>query len=336
MRIKSLVYASFFLFFFIFSCSPKKTKQEKLRELIREGSTAYSEQDYKKAIEYYKRAFEIDPTYGALVYNIACCYSILDEKEEAFNWLKKAIDLGVYEFESDPDFDNIREEPEFKKLVEEAGKLLEKLRIREWKPLVFLPDKYTPQKRFPLIIGLHGYGISPEVFSTPFKELLSKRGYIFICPYGPDVHGKVSFGWNDYNTSAKRVLEAIKEVEEKYSVVSEKIILFGYSQGGSRVLSIGLRYPEIFYGIISVAGSFDYEGLKDFLPKAGETGIKVYMMIGGKDRRERVESNIKAKEEMEKFGIPVHLEIYPDVGHAFPGTPAKELEKALAWIEFSD
>jgi len=59
-------------------------------------------------------------------------------------------------------------------------------------------------------------------------------------------------------------------------------------------------------------------------------------MIGEKDRRERVESNFKAKEEMEKLGIPVHLEIYPDVGHAFPGTPAKELEKALEWIESLD
>jgi TolB-like protein len=53
---------------------------------------------------------------------IAFCFALIDEKEEALNWLTNAVDWGFINYpylsEYDPFLENIRDEPRFKKLME--------------------------------------------------------------------------------------------------------------------------------------------------------------------------------------------------------------------------
>lgn len=67
-----------------------------------------------------QRAVELSPNDANMIYNAACFYSTMNEKEEAIEHLKKAISNGFVDydyFERDPDFDNIREEPGFIELM---------------------------------------------------------------------------------------------------------------------------------------------------------------------------------------------------------------------------
>ncbi|HSR16520.1 MAG TPA: tetratricopeptide repeat protein, partial [Ignavibacteriaceae bacterium] len=77
--------------------------------------------DKEKAIQAIKKIIEIDPEDGLAVYNCACNYARMGMKEEALQYLQQAFKSGyknvrdwVY---SDPDFDSIREDPEFKRIV---------------------------------------------------------------------------------------------------------------------------------------------------------------------------------------------------------------------------
>jgi len=58
----------------------------------------------------------------ALSYYVAQCYSLIDEKKDALDWLEHSIDLGMINYpymnEYDPFFESIRGEPRFKKLME--------------------------------------------------------------------------------------------------------------------------------------------------------------------------------------------------------------------------
>jgi len=75
---------------------------------------------YEEAIEKYQKASVIDPKDSLAYYNQACAYSMLKQNEEALKYLKKAIELDEKSKEmakTDPEFDNIRNDPEFKKLV---------------------------------------------------------------------------------------------------------------------------------------------------------------------------------------------------------------------------
>ncbi len=97
------------------------------------------------------------------------------------------------------------------------------------------------------------------------------------------------------------------------------MILAGYSQRGSLTFAVSIRKPALFIGAISIAETFDEEGLRDYFHKLDGKNLKFYIMIGGKDREERLKSNKVAKEILEEHGIKVNIKIFSDVGHAFPG-----------------
>ena len=56
------------------------------------------------------------------MYDMACLYSLLDDKQQALNWLEKALEHGFCEFvqiSNDFDLDNIRDIKHFKEIVDE-------------------------------------------------------------------------------------------------------------------------------------------------------------------------------------------------------------------------
>ncbi len=66
------------------------------------------------------KAIKLNPTDILMIYNVACFYSVMDEKEMAIEAIRKAIGAGykAYDWiEHDIDLDNIRNEPEFIELM---------------------------------------------------------------------------------------------------------------------------------------------------------------------------------------------------------------------------
>jgi len=77
--------------------------------------------NFEKALKAAQKVMEIDPEDGLAIYNCACGFARMDRKEEALNCLNIAFILGyknVSEWvKSDPDFDSLQNEPEFKKII---------------------------------------------------------------------------------------------------------------------------------------------------------------------------------------------------------------------------
>ena len=66
------------------------------------------------------KAVELNPSDPLMQYNVACFYSLLDEKKTAIKGLKSAFVAGYSDFEwakRDSDLDNIRKEPEYIELM---------------------------------------------------------------------------------------------------------------------------------------------------------------------------------------------------------------------------
>lgn len=78
-----------------------------------------------KALEVLQKAIEIDPNYQIAYLNFACIYSLQNNTDVAIEYLKKAIELGYDDYESiekDADFDNIRNDPRYIKLINSLKK----------------------------------------------------------------------------------------------------------------------------------------------------------------------------------------------------------------------
>ena len=76
----------------------------------------------EEAIVEGEKALKYNPKDPVMMYYGACLYSILKEKQQAIEYLKKAIENGYGNFEwikRDPDFENIRQEPAYLELIKD-------------------------------------------------------------------------------------------------------------------------------------------------------------------------------------------------------------------------
>ncbi len=83
------------------------------------------EKKYEKGISLFQRILSITPDNPAILYNISCLYALLNQKEQALQWLQKAVDHGYDNWgklKTDPDLNHIKNEPGYRKLVEKGGK----------------------------------------------------------------------------------------------------------------------------------------------------------------------------------------------------------------------
>ena len=89
-------------------------------EWFARGHQMHSSDRYPEAIESFKRAADLGYRRATAMYNIACGYSLLNDKENALTWLQKAIDNGFDQADliaEDSDLDPLRSDARFKKIV---------------------------------------------------------------------------------------------------------------------------------------------------------------------------------------------------------------------------
>jgi beta-lactamase regulating signal transducer with metallopeptidase domain/tetratricopeptide (TPR) repeat protein len=70
-----------------------------------------------EAIPAFQRALDRNYRKDTTMYNLACAYSLMDRKDEAFQWLFKALDAGFGangNLRGDEDLDNLRGDPRFR------------------------------------------------------------------------------------------------------------------------------------------------------------------------------------------------------------------------------
>jgi len=79
----------------------------------------------EKAMEWVKRLAATDRDEPAILYGIACLYSLIGKPEEAVYYLSKSVDAGFAHrqyLEKDGDFDSIRNHPHYIELIEDLDR----------------------------------------------------------------------------------------------------------------------------------------------------------------------------------------------------------------------
>ena len=72
------------------------------------------------AVQAFQRALDLRYRPATTMYNLACAYSLLDRRDEAFAWLFKALDAGFDgsgTLRSDDDLDNLRGDPRYRQAL---------------------------------------------------------------------------------------------------------------------------------------------------------------------------------------------------------------------------
>ena len=132
-----------------------------------------------------------------------------------------------------------------------------------------IPAKETDSRR--LLIMLHGLGDSAAGYEwMPAALQLPWLNYLLVNAPDPYYGG---FSWYDFSGDAgsgvrrsRQLLFQLLDQQRERGFPAEQTILGGFSQGGLMTIEVGLRYPHLFAGLISISGYvFEPEQLIDEL-----------------------------------------------------------------------
>jgi len=147
---------------------------------------------------------------------------------------------------------------------------------------VALPSSYNPDQSYPLQIQLHAYG---EIYkSIDVSEY--DWDVIQLLPHDPGAKVGARHSWwygyaadHDYtsgspptngrieNFTEQRVMRSVKELllNTEINVDQRFIHAYGHSMGGSGVLSMGMRYPNVLSGVYASEPMTNYAGSARFV-----------------------------------------------------------------------
>ncbi len=94
------------------------------KTLFEKGLSHYEKGEYGKASEFFKEGVIEDPEFHECLYNLACCYSMMGDKNNALVYLNRAAKLHIHCIDwakEDKELDNIRKDPLFKKILNNLG-----------------------------------------------------------------------------------------------------------------------------------------------------------------------------------------------------------------------
>ena len=127
---------------------------------------------------------------------------------------------------------------------------------------LYLPDDYTPSKKYPVILFLHGAGELGTDNSTHIKNLekmfLNNADYIsqaiLLCPQTPEWWRlDRNYVGDEGGTlgSAKHLLE---KIQKEYSCDNDRIYVTGLSMGGHGTWEMLERYGDVFAAGVPLCG----------------------------------------------------------------------------------
>jgi len=96
---------------------------QKARAWFNYGFASLAGDRPEAAVDGFKKAYDLNYRKPTTMYNLACSYARLDQKDVAFDWLFKALDAGfdaTGTLRGDEDLDNLRGDPRFRKALEIA------------------------------------------------------------------------------------------------------------------------------------------------------------------------------------------------------------------------
>ena len=131
------------------------------------------------------------------------------------------------------------------------------------------PDGYDPERSYPMIILLHGFGAHMGDLAS-LAPAIDANGYVYIFPNAPIPFeigpGATGFGWtyprripqelrraDDVDSVVDMLATLIDEVTEHYATKPGEIILGGFSQGGMMTYRYGLPNPDKFKGLAALS-----------------------------------------------------------------------------------
>lgn len=192
---------------------------------------------------------------------------------------------------------------------------------RETTVLLRVPPAPREDGRYGVLVILHGLGGNASQL-LPFAERIAPPGTIVVAPnaqrLSPELEnvdvpklGRLSVfpHWWRYHSEGF-VISALEEVQRRYPVDADRVVLSGYSMGGYGTWNLGLRFSGRFAAVTPFAGGIARSEMlwKRHEPSrallANARGLPLFFVHGNRDQTVPVRFSRELSSELEALKIP--------------------------------
>ena len=199
--------------------------------------------------------------------------------------------------------------------------------------LTVLPDDYDENRRYPLVIMVHGFGANMEDLAG-LAPAINGRGYVYACPNAPIAFdlgmGHAGYGWASLkgeSTAEDLLSEFFNEVTQQFFVGAGNALLLGFSQGGGMTYRCGLARPDTFAGLVALSATLPEKNiLEERLPT--DRTQPIFIAHGLSDPLIPTETAQEAKAFLEGAGYSPEYHEYA-MAHEIRG---EVLRDVVPWI----
>jgi len=296
-----------------------------IRETFEQFGRAYDAGQFDQALTHALRLVELVPGLGTPEYNVACTQARLGRAEEALDWLARAIDCGYDDpdrISTEIDFASLHEQERFNRLLENARAQFA-APSAEFVPFAQNPD---PKHPVPLLVVLHNFGGNARSAMNLWTWRISA---IILAPKAPKRITASQARWTTPEVAARIILREIEAMKGRYAIDPSRVVLVGMSQGAEMAYALAAQHPELFRGLIAVAGHFPPEAA-ELLKRTRAEKLRVYLLVEEHDRE--VESCREAAKAFEAAGAKVELRVFSGGQGFLPAQAEDAQRKALGFV----
>lgn len=260
---------------------------------------------------------------------LVCLQNMTGNSEAALQTFRDALARGVWWAESqlreDTDLASLQGNQEFERLVS----LSEQMHVQadaNAKPgmSVYQPEGEGP---FPLLIVLGPRGGYPELNFRDWSPVV-KLGWMLALPLSTQRASPLSHVWDDREKAWNEIVAYLQMLLEKYPVDRNRVVIAGFSQGGTRAIELVMSQRLKVRGFFAVVpGSVDLAELESWSASGVGRGV---LISGGKDSR--YELFIQIREMFERHHLPLLFENFPEMAHQIPDDFESVLQKGLEFL----
>lgn len=189
---------------------------------------------------------------------------------------------------------------------------------------LYVPESATPGDSYPLIVILHGMGGTGANAIAAWVNRLNED-FIILCPSYP-----MGAWWA--KPAEELVLQLIQEVQADHPVDPNSVFLAGLSNGAIGAYMIGMFYPDLFAGVVPIAGGVSPRYMH-FLVNLKNTPI--YIIQGVYDPVFSIQLTRRIHKILTDMKYPVVYREHEEKGTAHGGhfLPEAEVPPLVKWMK---
>lgn len=190
---------------------------------------------------------------------------------------------------------------------------------------LYVPEYYSKERAWPLVVGLHGGSGHGADFLWSWLRDARTFGFILAAPSSLDR----TWSLHTPGVDAAALNRMLQYVSENWNIDTKHILLTGISDGGTYAMLLSVVHQSPFTHFAPVAAAVHVLMNRQGVVLAPVKDVPIYQVHGGRDWMFPVEHARQAALALEKAGAKITYREIPDLSHNYP---RDENEAILRWF----